>query len=177
MTAVEPMTCGARNRHGEPCALPAGWGTESRFGRCRFHGGASPNGKVHAARLEAFADVRVLGDLPVTDPAGALQLALDLAHARLLRLARLDTDDPAALAAEGAAVDRLVRAAKVAADTDLRERTHALAQRLAATIGRAFDAALASEGISDVRRRVLVAAFSRELTVLEARDVTAPALR
>lgn len=34
--------CRATNNRGEPCSLPAGWGTPgSQGGRCRFHGGAS----------------------------------------------------------------------------------------------------------------------------------------
>ncbi|QKY20743.1 hypothetical protein B4589_010260 [Halolamina sp. CBA1230] len=34
--------CGATNNRGEPCSLPAGWGTPGSGGtRCRFHGGAS----------------------------------------------------------------------------------------------------------------------------------------
>lgn len=39
---ADPRKCGATNRHGEPCQLPAGWGTPgSGGGRCKFHGGAS----------------------------------------------------------------------------------------------------------------------------------------
>lgn len=35
-------TCGATNRNGGECGLPAGWGTPGSGGtRCRFHGGAS----------------------------------------------------------------------------------------------------------------------------------------
>lgn len=40
--------CGAskRNGNGEPCQLPAGWGTDHKGeGRCKHHGGASPGGK------------------------------------------------------------------------------------------------------------------------------------
>jgi hypothetical protein len=34
--------CGATNRHGDPCKLPAGWGTPGSGGdRCKFHGGCS----------------------------------------------------------------------------------------------------------------------------------------
>lgn len=34
--------CGATNNRGEPCQLPAGWGTPgSGGGKCRFHGGSS----------------------------------------------------------------------------------------------------------------------------------------
>jgi hypothetical protein len=44
--------CGATNRDGEPCQLPAGWGTPGSGGdRCKFHGGAStgPDSTAHLA--------------------------------------------------------------------------------------------------------------------------------
>lgn len=35
--------CGATTRDGDPCARPAGWGTDHNGeGRCKQHGGASP---------------------------------------------------------------------------------------------------------------------------------------
>lgn len=39
-------TCGAKNRNGDPCKLPAGWGTPGSGGsRCKYHGGASSGPK------------------------------------------------------------------------------------------------------------------------------------
>lgn len=44
--------CGASNRNGEPCKLPAGWGTPGSGGeRCKFHGGAS-TGPSDTSHLE-----------------------------------------------------------------------------------------------------------------------------
>lgn len=44
--------CGATNNRGEPCKLPAGWGTPgSGGGRCKFHGGAS-TGPTETGYLE-----------------------------------------------------------------------------------------------------------------------------
>lgn len=44
--------CGATNRNGEPCGLPAGWGTPGSGGtRCKFHGGAS-TGPTDTTHLE-----------------------------------------------------------------------------------------------------------------------------
>lgn len=38
--------CGATNRQGEPCQLPAGWGTDHvGEGKCKLHGGASLRGE------------------------------------------------------------------------------------------------------------------------------------
>lgn len=45
--------CGAMNRNGKPCLLPAGWGTpgSASEGRCKFHGGCS-TGPDDTAALE-----------------------------------------------------------------------------------------------------------------------------
>lgn len=44
--------CGATNRNGEPCQLPAGWGTPGSGGtRCKYHGGAS-TGPTDTSHLE-----------------------------------------------------------------------------------------------------------------------------
>jgi len=50
--------CGAENRHGEPCGMTAGWGTDHvGEGRCRFHGGASPRGSDHPSFVHGlFSD-------------------------------------------------------------------------------------------------------------------------
>src|SRR5690349_3505226 len=37
--------CGAKNRQGQPCKRPAGWGTDHvGSGKCKLHGGASLKG-------------------------------------------------------------------------------------------------------------------------------------
>lgn len=64
--------CGAKNRAGEPCQLPEGWGTPYDVGRCRKHGGNTPNGVKHAQTLTAAQEVRRFA-LPVkVDPSDAL---------------------------------------------------------------------------------------------------------
>lgn len=73
--ALAPVSrsCGARTKSkGTPCMLVQGWRTDHPgFGNCRWHGGNSPNGKIHAASeakakaaLEAFADLTLskIGD-------------------------------------------------------------------------------------------------------------------
>jgi hypothetical protein len=48
--------CGAASRQtGEPCRKPAGWGTPSKFGRCKLHGGATATGKAQLARVAKMA--------------------------------------------------------------------------------------------------------------------------
>jgi hypothetical protein len=61
MTATDPTTtpyCGATTKAGGECRREAGWGTNHlHVGRCKLHGGASPQaeltGVVHLARREA----------------------------------------------------------------------------------------------------------------------------
>lgn len=51
--------CPGTNRKGERCGHPAGWGTDSDSGPCKFHGGASPGapeGNDNAATHEAFRE-------------------------------------------------------------------------------------------------------------------------
>lgn len=60
-------TCGARNRNGESCKLPAGWGTPgSQKGRCKFHGGSS-SGPSDTSHLEEndFAKDNPGGGAPI----------------------------------------------------------------------------------------------------------------
>jgi hypothetical protein len=58
--------CGATNNRGEPCKLPAGWGTPgSGGGRCKFHGGLSTGAK-DTSHLEEndFAEGNAGGGAP-----------------------------------------------------------------------------------------------------------------
>lgn len=78
-------TCGSKTRAGHPCSRPAGWGTDHvGHGKCKNHGGSSPNGKKFAERERVEAEVekarRALANLsdvntapvPVDNPLVAL---------------------------------------------------------------------------------------------------------
>jgi hypothetical protein len=74
--------CGGKKKQGEgTCTQAAGWGTDHPgFGRCKLHGGCTPNQVVAAERQVAEAEVRrVLAELsvePVSDPlTGLMKLA------------------------------------------------------------------------------------------------------
>jgi hypothetical protein len=69
--------CGGRTRSGGRCELPAGWGTPTPgIGKCKLHGGSTPNHQAHAASVltdraekSALAELRKLGATePVTNP-------------------------------------------------------------------------------------------------------------
>src|SRR4051794_1743404 len=113
--------CGATTRKGGKCGYPAGHGTDHvGFGRCRRHGGNSPNGRRYAYQLEAIAQVPTMGGDLEVEPTDALlycvrreagrqawlRARLELEHgdvadpnSRVAELARLET----------AATERLAR--------------------------------------------------------------------
>lgn len=75
-------SCGARKKQGDgTCTQAAGWGTtHPGIGRCKLHGGATPQQKAGAARTRAEAETRaVLADLDVHPVADPLQALLELA--------------------------------------------------------------------------------------------------
>lgn len=66
--------CGGARRHGQgPCTRPAGWGTpHPGVGRCKLHGGSTPNHETAAVKAMAERAVATYG-LPVdTNPVDAL---------------------------------------------------------------------------------------------------------
>src|SRR3954471_7264732 len=65
--------CGGRNRHGTQCKRPAGWGTDHvGWGRCKLHGGNTPNGRRYAYRLEALGSMPRRGGGVWVEPTDAL---------------------------------------------------------------------------------------------------------
>lgn len=62
-TASQHTTkCEARNRAGNPCQRPAGWGTDHPgIGRCKLHLGSAPNHRKHAQVEQARQAVQRFG--------------------------------------------------------------------------------------------------------------------
>jgi len=97
--------CGARRKSGGHCRAFAGQGTDHPgVGRCKFHGGSTPNGKKNAVALEAKQRMLRLG-APIDDAQP---------HEVLLGLLRASAGYVAHLSAEVAALEDLgTRAAEV----------------------------------------------------------------
>lgn len=73
MQSVDPLKCGAKNRNGGLCRKGAGWGTgHSGVGRCKLHGGASPQAEVGGAVQLARRDAIVMGQPVAIEPHEAL---------------------------------------------------------------------------------------------------------
>src|SRR3954464_6194666 len=146
--------CGATTRKGGKCGYPAGHGTDHvGFGRCRRHGGNSPNGRRYAYQLEAIAQVPTMGGDLEVEPTDALlycvrreagrqawlRARLELEHgdvadpnSRVAELARLET----------AATERLARFSAMALNAGVAERRTRMAKRQAQALAHAFTTAL-----------------------------------
>lgn len=98
--------CGAQNRDGEPCELPAGWGTEHKGqGRCKHHGGNAGRPVDHgrySARRDELQDK--LDEYRTEENPGGLWEELALLRAMLQRQlaenSELDTDTVVTLVKE-----------------------------------------------------------------------------
>ena len=66
--------CGGKKRQGEgDCTRPAGWGTDHPgIGKCKLHGGSTPNHATNAVTTQAKRDVVLFGARRDVHPADAL---------------------------------------------------------------------------------------------------------
>jgi hypothetical protein len=188
-TSRQAMTaCGARTRSGGSCGRPAGWGTDhAGFGRCKLHGGATPNGKAAARRQQAEEVVRVYG-LPVEiDPSTALLEELARTHGYVLwldrQVATLGTDEaygpvgggkdsfPRAephvwIRLLGEERDRLRQIAKACHECRVAEHRMRMAEQMAAVLAVAVGGILREFGLEGDPRAPEV--VRRHLATLEA---------
>lgn len=81
--------CGSRrNKHPGTCQRPAGWGTpHPGWGRCKLHGGSSPDGIRQAQRLGAAGVAAALGVPVPVHPVVALEQELARTNGRVRWLA------------------------------------------------------------------------------------------
>lgn len=100
MDSIDPMYCGARTRGkgGGTCERVAGWGTSHRgVGRCRQHGGASPNAMLAGGAELARREALLMGHPVPVDPTeailGCLRIAWGEVHYYSLRIDELRPDE------------------------------------------------------------------------------------
>jgi hypothetical protein len=171
--------CGATNRQGRPCGNVAGFGTDHvGFGRCKFHGGSSPDGRTFAAKQAAAAEAARLGAAVDTDPAEALSLCVSLVSGEVAwlrqRVEAIEDGNgfergelhPAVRALDGA-IDRLSRISKLAVDAGVEERRLELDELVVARLAEAVRAALAEVELSPEQHEQLRAAMTRHLAALD----------
>jgi hypothetical protein len=102
MSGVDPKSgggrCGARRKSGGTCQYRAGWGTgHPGVGRCKFHGGASPQAEVSGAVQLARREALVMGGPLDMEPHEALLECIRIAAGEVRyaseRIAELEESD------------------------------------------------------------------------------------
>lgn len=173
--------CGAKNRSGGTCQLEAGWGTNSDYGRCRFHGGATPNGRTFAARQAATAEAARLGMALDVDPGEALLecVRLDASEVAFLGNQVRELRDADALSDEGlhptvrafqSARDTLARHSKLALDAGIDERRVALVESMGQQVGAVLRRVIEDVDLSPSQQAQLRESMTRHLPTLGVID-------
>jgi hypothetical protein len=168
--------CGAtKHARDGTCRLPAGWGTDHPgHGRCKLHGGSSPNGKQHALTEQAKAELARLDIPPVEDPLSELARVCaqvlgwkDQMATRVSALSslRYETETGEQLRAEVAlwerALDRCERFLTAMARLNIDERLAKITEARATAIIVVFVAILDEAGIEGAQRDAVIAAADR----------------
>jgi hypothetical protein len=90
--------CGAKTKSGNPCGRPTGWGTgHAGVGRCKLHGGASPQAELTGQVALARSELAVMGvELPAESHEAILK-CIRIAHGEVAyctaRIAELGHDE------------------------------------------------------------------------------------
>jgi hypothetical protein len=173
--------CGARKKNGELCRAFAGQGTNhSGSGRCKYHGGSTPNHDKRAVTLEAKRRMVTLGE-PDEDVTalGALlsELYASSGHVAWLRaqIANMTPDDLGTI--EGQAIirlydgerDRRTKIAKMCTEAGVDEAAIRVAEHQVTILGQALARACDSAGVSAPMRQRIGAALRDELAQAQAK--------
>jgi hypothetical protein len=183
MSNVEPIRpgiCGAKTRAGHPCTLPAGHGTDHvGHGNCKLHGGRTQNGRKNGAELALRAEGISLGISPDIEPQDLMLTAVRQAFGQVLVAQRFAEQNGDLITETGQrsiywlmqseAIDRAANVAKLALAAGIAERRVKLAERTAALIAGAFEAALSDLGVvlEDGQRAQLGRRVETHLLLLE----------
>lgn len=173
--------CGAKKKNGEICRAFAGQGTShSGSGKCKFHGGSTPNHGKHAVKQELTRRMVTLGE-PVEDvtAVGALlsELAASTAHVAWLRqeIAAMSKEDLGTV--EGVAIislyglerDRKARIADLCSKAGVDEAAVRIAEAQVTLLGTALARACDKAGLSAEVRQRLGSCLRDELAAGEAK--------
>jgi hypothetical protein len=164
-TGHDRERCGARTRSsGQPCQLPAGWGTDHiGAGPCRKHLGSTRNHQEHARRVlaeraeaSALAELHRIGVEPLGNPLEALaELAAEARQWQMiLRRQVAGLESLSSTAPDGVervravvilferAMDRAAAFAAMMAKLDIDDRIFKLNERIGAAQGERIAAAV-----------------------------------
>ena len=172
--------CGARKRQGgAPCGRPAGAGTRHPgVGRCKLHGGCTPNHDLAAARA-TLDEVSSRLALPDPLPHEALLACVRIAAAQVVycteRVGELDVADAFSsrrphpwIALRSDTVELLARVSKMAIDAKVDDRVARQADDAARLIVTAVSSAVEDVGLTDDQTARLRDTLPARLAALEA---------
>jgi hypothetical protein len=173
-----PM-CNARKKNGEACRAFAGQGTKHPgSGKCKFHGGSTPNHDKRAVTMDLKRRMVTLGE-PIEDvtAVGALlsELYSSAGHVAWLRqqISAMSPDELGTI--EGQAVvrlydgerDRKTRIAKMCTEAGVDEARVLVAEAQITLMGAALARACDTAGLSPALRQRVGAALRIELAAVE----------
>jgi hypothetical protein len=155
--------CGAKTRKGTPCEKTAGWGTSHvGVGRCRQHGGASPEAEVRGVVELAKREARVMGLPEDAEPHEALLRCIRITSGELTYMSAQVAELKSAMVstmfgsqihtwitARQQAMDRLVGYSRVAIAAGLAERQVKLAEQQGELLAQVIRGVLADLGVAD----------------------------
>ena len=173
--------CGAKKKNGELCRAFAGQGTNhSGSGRCRFHGGCTPNHDKRAVTQELKRRMITLGE-PVEDITAVSALLSELyastGHVAWLRQQIADMSTDALGTVEGQAIinlyngerDRKTKIAKMCTEAGVDEAAVRVAEAQVTLLGSALARAADTAGLSVSMRQRLGAALRDELAAAQVK--------
>lgn len=172
--------CGAKKRNGELCRAFAGQGTShSGSGRCKFHGGATPNHDKRAVTMDLKRRMVTMGE-PIEDITAVSALLSELyastGHVAWLRQQIADMSEDTLATIEGQAIvrlydgerDRKARIAKLCSEAGVDEAAVRVAETQVTILGNALSRACDTAGLSAEMRRRVGAALREELAAAHA---------
>jgi hypothetical protein len=167
--------CGARRKQGGgTCAHYAGMRTDHPgTGYCWLHTGRTENGNKHAAKLGAVE----FGTLIDLEPGEALLLAVKISagqiayYRSLLKNADIDPFERRIITSQfDSERDRIVRAAKAAADSGIAERQIRLAEAAGAELAQLIGGILDELGLDESQRERLPSIMAEAFGQVERSD-------
>jgi hypothetical protein len=169
-----PM-CGAKKKNGELCRAFAGQGTKHPgSGRCKFHGGNTPNHDKRAVTMDLKRRLVTMGE-PIEDVTAVSALLSELyastGHVAWLRQQIADMSEDTLATIEGQAIirlydgerDRKARIAKLCTEAGVDEAAVRVAEAQVTILGQALSRACDTAGLSAEMRKRVGAALREEL--------------
>jgi hypothetical protein len=175
--------CGARKKNGSICRAFAGQGTEHfGIGKCRFHGGNTPNHKKHAVAVEAArAMIRFGAPIAGIQPHQALLslLRATAGHVAWLHEQLANVEDVTAHDAQvlvrmyNDERDRLTRIGEACLRAGISAEEIRLRQQEMLALGTALSNAARTAGLDAGQQRALGRALREELQTYDTDDPAA----